>query len=66
MPNAIGYELVVTLADGQRLFLPTPAKQRALRLATLISRQNGTVTIRAIDGLRRPGPQARTRYRAVR
>ncbi|HEV2775080.1 MAG TPA: hypothetical protein VGV90_05775 [Solirubrobacteraceae bacterium] len=56
--HAIGYELEVALSDGQRLYFPAPAKQRALKLSTVASRQNGIVTIRAIDRLHRKGPDA--------
>lgn len=66
VPHAAGYELTLTLADGQRLFLPMDAKRRALRLGTLASGQNGTVSIRATDRLGRSGASASTRYRAVR
>ena len=62
---ATGYELTITLADGQRLFVPTPARQRALRLGSLASRQNGTVSIRAVDRMHRRGPESRMRYRAA-
>ena len=63
--DAIGYELVVMLSDGQKLFLPTPARQRTLTLSSVASRQNGIVTIRALDRLKRPSRPAQVRFRAA-